>query len=297
MIYSFLTRSGTWFDRFEERWESPDGQKILASSLVLFFLVAVTVIELNRRALLAAPFDRIFSLTHLAAIEQAFNLLLALEVISLILSLVHSVSKSVGKQFEILSLILLRGTFKKISHFSEPLVWEQIESVIVPIATSAVSALLIFVILGFFYRLQKPHPLKMRVGDKSKFILAKKVIALALLVCFLGLGVYDLWGYLVLGHPENIFEMFYTLLIFSDVLIVLISLRYSSQYLVAFRNSGFAVATVLIRLALLAPTTIGALLGVGTAVFALGITLAYNAFVPSLCEECGPQEGRGGTFF
>ncbi len=285
-MYSLLTHSGIWFDRIEEYWESPDGQKILASFLVAFFLVAVMVIELNRRALLPSPFDRVFSRTHLAAIEQAFNLLLALEVVSLILSLVHSVSRSVGKQFEIFSLILLRGTFKNISHFDEPLLWEQVESVMVPIVASAVSALLIFVILGFFYRLQKPHPLKMRVGDKSKFILAKKAIALTLLLCFFALGFYDVWGYFAFDHPENIFEMFYTLLIFSDVLIVLISLRYSSQYLVAFRNSGFAVATVLIRLALLAPTTIGAILGVGTALFALGITIAYNAFVPELCDEC-----------
>ncbi|MEW6500613.1 MAG: hypothetical protein ACOY8P_02220 [Thermodesulfobacteriota bacterium] len=285
-MYSFCERCGVWFDRFEEHWEGPDGQKVMASFLVFFFLASVTVIELNRRALLPAPFDRIFSRTHLAAIEQAFNLLLALEVVSLILSLVHSVSRSVGKQFEILSLIFLRGTFKKISHFDEPLVWAQVESVIVPILASAVSALLIFVVLGFFYRLQKPHPLKMRVGDKGKFILAKKVIALALLLSFFALGAYDVWGYFAFNHPENIFEMFYTLLIFSDVLIVLISLRYSSQYLVAFRNSGFAVATVLIRLALLAPATIGALLGLGTAVFALGITLAYNAFVPEACDEC-----------
>jgi len=292
-MYFLLNRCGTWFDLFEERWESPEGQKVMAAFLVFFFMFSVAIIELNRRALLPAPFDHIFSRTHLAAIEQAFNLLLALEVVSLILSLVHSVSRSVGKQFEILSLILLRGTFKKISHFSEPLVWEQIKSVIVPIVASALGALLIFVILGFFYRLQKRHPLKARAhGDKNKFILAKKIIALTLLVSFLAMGADDVWSYFVFDHPENIFEMFYTLLIFSDVLIVLISLRYSSQYLVAFRNSGFAVATVLIRLALLAPATIGAMLGVGTAFFALGITIAYNAFVPEACDEC-VLGGRG----
>ena len=291
-MYALLLPCGTWFDRFEKHWESPEGQKLLASFLVVFFIVAVGVIELNRRAFLPAPFDQIFSRTHLAAIEQAFNLLLALEVVGLILSLVHSVSKSVGKQFEILSLILLRGTFKKLSHFSEPLVWEQVEAAMVPIIVSAVSALAIFVIIGFFYKMQRSHPLKMPAEEREKFILAKKMIALLLLVSFLGLGVYDLWAYFALGHPENVFEMFYTLLIFSDVLIVLISLRYSAHYLVAFRNSGFAVATVLIRLALIAPITIGALLGVGTALFALGITIAYNVFVPVLCKECALTEGR-----
>ena len=38
----------------------------------------------------------------------------------------------------------------------------------------------------------------------------------------------------------------------SIVLIVLISLRYSSTYNVVFRNSGYALATVFIRLALIA---------------------------------------------
>ena len=70
------------------------------------------------------------------------------------------------------------------------------------------------------------------------------------------------------------------------MLVVLISLRYSAQYQVSFRNSGYAVATVLIRLALIAPIAIGAVIGVGTALFALGISLAYNAFAPTL-EEGG----------
>jgi uncharacterized membrane protein YczE len=42
------------------------------------------------------------------------------------------------------------------------------------------------------------------------------------------------------------------------------------------------VATVLIRLALIAPITIGAMIGVGTTLFALGISLAYNSFAPKL---------------
>lgn len=76
----------------------------------------------------------------------------------------------------------------------------------------------------------------------------------------------------------SVFEHFYTLLIFSDIFIVLISLRYSSSYHVAFRNSGFAVSTVLIRLALIAPAEISAGVGIGAILFALGVTWSYNSF-------------------
>jgi len=73
------------------------------------------------------------------------------------------------------------------------------------------------------------------------------------------------------------------------VLVVLVSLRYSSTYHVVFRNSGFAIATVLIRLALIAPAPINALLGVSSALFALGLTVAYNAFAPLLDAPHGPH--------
>lgn len=277
---SFLIRAGFLFDWLELHIESKQGMKFFASLLVSFFILAILLIELNRRYLLPEPFASHFSRTHLAAIEQVFNLLLALEVMSLTFSLVHSVTKSVGKQFEILSLILLRDTFKEFSHFHEPMQWLEIRESLDAIVASAIGALLIFVVLGFFYRTQRSHPITADEKIRSHFILTKKLIAVLLLFSFIGICVVDLWGYFTAGLPENTFASFYTLLIFSDVLIVLISLRYSSHYQVSFRNSGYAVATVLIRLALIAPITISAIIGVGTTLFALGISLAYNAFAP-----------------
>ncbi|HSN54167.1 MAG TPA: hypothetical protein VLT32_05825, partial [Candidatus Sulfomarinibacteraceae bacterium] len=73
-----------------------------------------------------------------------------------------------------------------------------------------------------------------------------------------------------------------TLLIFADVLIVLISLRSSITYPVVFRYFGFAVATVLIRLALTAPRFIDAGLGITAALFALALTWLYNHAAPAL---------------
>jgi hypothetical protein len=282
----FMIRAGFLFDWIELHLESKQGLKFFATLLVSFFVAAIVLIELNRWQLMPEPFASLFSRSHLTAIEHAFNLLLGLEVVSLILSLSHSVTKSVGKQFEILSLILLRDTFKEFSHFSEPLVWMEIEPSLVSIVASALGALLIFVVLGFFYKAQCSRPITADEKIRSHFILAKKMIAMLLLFSFVGICLVDLWGYFTLGLPENAFTSFYTLLIFSDVLVVLISLRYSAQYQVSFRNSGYAVATVLIRLALIAPIALGAVIGVGTALFALGISLAYNAFAPTL-EEGG----------
>ena len=49
-------------------------------------------------------------------------------------------------------------------------------------------------------------------------------------------------------RAEYFFEQFYTVLIFADILVVLLALRHSFAYDLVLRNSGFAAATVLIRL-------------------------------------------------
>ena len=52
-------------------------------------------------------------------------------------------------------------------------------------------------------------------------------------------------------------EPFYTLLVFADILVVLLSMRYSASYQVVFRNSGLAVATMVwtpLRTTILLPT-------------------------------------------
>lgn len=68
------------------------------------------------------------------------------------------------------------------------------------------------------------------------------------------------------------------MLIFADVLVVLISLRYNASYRVVFRNSGLAVATLLLRVSLVAPPPWAGAIGLGAGVFAVGLTLAFNHF-------------------
>ncbi|HEX7488973.1 MAG TPA: hypothetical protein VF341_08705, partial [Anaeromyxobacteraceae bacterium] len=96
-----------------------------------------------------------------------------------------------------------------------------------------------------------------------------------------------------LGRKAPFFETLYTLLIFADILVVLISTRYSSTYRVVFRNSGVAVSTVLLRLALSAPPYLNAALGASAAAFALGLTVAYNAWAAEV-ERPGSALPGGG---
>lgn len=275
----WLFRRTDWvFDALEARWESQIGQRQVANLLVLTFIGSFLVIEASRQGMLPAGIAPFIPTNHFYAVDFTFKLLLIAELAGLIFGLAHSVANSVGKQIEILSLILLRETFKEFTHFSEPITWEQVQPALLPMISEAAGALLVFVVVGFYYRAQRHRPITEDAQDLASFISAKKIVALGLLVAFLAIGVYALQQYFFAGSSVAFFDACYTVLIFADVLLVLISLRYSSTYAVVFRNSGFAIATVLIRLALIAPPPGNALLGVGSALFALGLTIAYNTF-------------------
>lgn len=283
MIAKFFSITTHIFDWLEHRWEGPGGRRLVGLILVFSYIGAILVIELNRLTLIPPPFSQYLPTNHLLSIELAFNLLLLSEILSLVFSLAHSVSISTGKQFEVLSLILIRDTFKKFSNFQEPLIWQEVAQSLDKILITAIGALLIFVIVGFYYRAQEHRPITKDEENLAMFIAAKKLLALALLVGLVILGFRDFYLTVTGLDPEvSVFEEFYTLLVFSDVLIVLISLIFSSNYYVAFRNSGFTVSTVMIRLSLIAPVTIGAILGVFAALFTLGLSLAYNKFIQLL---------------
>jgi hypothetical protein len=280
----------TLFDRLERFFHGHAARRAVSLVLVVAFLASVLLIELVQRGLGGARLAAALPHNHFHAVELAFYLLLSWEVAGLVFAIAQSVSNAAGKQFEILSLILLRRSFEAFAGIDEPLRWAQAHPVIWSMLADALGGLAMFVALGFYYAVQKHRPFSADAGDRASFIAAKKVIALALLVVLLALAAWSLWGLATRLAPQDFFESFYTLLIFADVLVVLISLRYSASYHVVFRNSGLAVATVLLRLALPAPPPWSALLGVGAVLFALGLTLAFNRFAPVMARDA---EGTG----
>jgi len=266
------------YDSLEQFWEHKRTERFAANFLIMVFLTSLALIELARQGLLPKGIAGLLPTNHYYAINVAFSMLLGLEVFGLVFSLAKSVSVSVGKQFEILSLILLRHSFKEIVDFSEPLIWEQSLKPLMHMLSNAGGGLAIFLLLGLYYKLQQHRAISPNTGVAADFIASKKIVALLLLILFIIIGIVDGSRYLNGTATDNFFSLFYTILVYSDVLLVLISLRYSSNYPIVFRNSGFAIATVVIRLALTAPPYFNVLLGAGAMLFAIGITVAYNRF-------------------
>lgn len=267
------------FDNLYQYWESSRNQKRIGSILVVVYLITLFTVFINNKFGLFTKIGINISGNLFVAIEMAFVFLLIVEVISLVFVLSKSVTRSLIKQFEILSLILLRKAFSEFGNFAGEIQWENISSPVYHVFTDAFGALVIFLIVILIVRFKRREQITRSDEEQLSFINLKKLIALILLLVFIGLAIFEVSRSLIWGIPSNFFRHFYTVLIFSDILIVLTSLRYNYSYVILFRNSGFALATVVIRLALSSPPYVNVLLGITAGLFTLGIVVTYSKLV------------------
>ncbi len=261
----------TVYDNFETRWIKFQKSRIISNTVIIFFFLGIVVS-------LASHYNMIsFKVGKFFAIELAFSVLLLSEIFDLVFILTHSVADSVGKQFEIVSLILLRNSFKELGHLPDSINWDlQALIDLLPLIADAFGAVIIFLITVLFYRSQRHVQITSNDVEKNKFFIQKKLIASLLLIIFLSLTVFMFIEFLLKGHIINIFNSYYTALIFSDILILIISLRYSNLYIHLFRYSSFALATVIIRISLSAPKYFNVLLSIAAGLFVLLVSNIYN---------------------
>ena len=269
------------FNSFEVFWNKKNTQRVISLLLAIVFLGGLLIIELNIRGLLPSKLSQIIPLNHFQAVALAFYLLLVTEIISLILLMGESVTSSVGKELEILALIMLRNAFKTLGEMQEPIDPSLDIVLLSSIVASCIAAVIIFICSSAYVHIQQySYPVP---GDGQKNPIydgAKKFTALALLSLFLFDGFSHL-GALVMGSESlaaqaSFFARFYTLLIFADLFLLLASEGCGHNPILLFRNSGYTAGALFMRMALGAPHFWDAALGVFAALYILAISYAVK---------------------
>ncbi|MDR2123847.1 MAG: hypothetical protein LBP38_02545 [Desulfovibrio sp.] len=255
--------------------------------LVAFFVVTTGAVVFNGWGLLPEPFARAVPRSPFDAIRMAFSLILVVEVLELIFTVADSVSKAMGKQLEIMALLLLRETFTDISMLNAGTSLEQDRLLLVQIGVTAVSGLLLFMFRGVFLRLHTPYG----HSDIRRYVCAKKYISLFLLLTFILGGAYDLGRMAVTGEKTVFFHIFYTVLIFTDILLVLTGQYFMPSFQATFRNSGYAVSTLLMRMSMGTQHLTGALLCVLAGLYLLGLAWTISRFADK-CPEGAERRPR-----
>jgi hypothetical protein len=283
MTHSMTLRTleffGNIFDSIHHAVEHPAMQRRLATWIFWIFTAALAGVEAKRLGILPPGLAAHTPDSLLESINLAFTLILVLELLSLVFAIACSLSRALAKQFQILGLILLRNAFKELTHLHEPINIVLDWQVILHIGILGISALAVFICLGLYQRL--PQATSQLESDmRMRYVLSKKILGLVLLVIFACTGIDDLWLFLSTGKSTSFFETIYTVLIFADVALVLIAQRYMQSFHATFRNVGFVLATLLIRIALGTPAPWDGLIGVCAALYTLALTWAITRFDP-----------------
>lgn len=280
-----MTAVGEFFDILHRFWESEKTERRLGFLLLWLYLLALASVELNRVGMFPDGWPKPPA-SHYYSIQLAFTLILAMEVISLIFVLPASLSKSMGKQLEILTLILLRNAFKELSIMPEP-VYIDMDNLgqLIDIAISGSGALIVFLCLGFYRSMVRKQKLFLRDTNMlTRYVLCKKLLSVCLLGIFAGIAIYDAPAFID-GKDANFFETIYTVLIFADIAMVLIAQRFMPSYYAVFRNSGYVIGTLMMRLSLSAPPLLCSSIAVFSAIYVLSVTWGTNLFRPDSVQS------------
>ena len=285
MLKKTLTYTEGVFDVFKRLYESKRSLNATSIVLVLAFVICsllsvLVLLDYINLGHYQSKFQNPFF-----SIEIVFTLLLIVELFGLIFVLPQSVAKSVSKQFELLSLIFLRDGFKEFSHIGSNFSWEHMKESLIPMVVYGFGAIVIFSLISVTGTLQKRYKLTSTEDDQIQFIRLKKLLAILLLIAFAAVGYNDLKTLIYTGSYLHSFQTFYTVLIFSDIIIVLIALRYTLNYYRIFRYSAFVLATILIRISLSADTYYNVAIGVVACLFVLALTIAYNYFLKDTSQK------------
>ena len=274
-------------------------EKVILTIAIVSYLIHLLLIVLNTQGVF--NLEEKFFQNPIAAIYTPFSFILIYEVYLLIFFLSKSTTIYIGKQYEIITLIVIRRIFKDITYVELTSDWFRDKNDL-QFTFDVITSLILFYIIYLFYKKVK-HPstmlqLKTESSKVIQFVQLKKIMATLLVPVFIILAVYTLtsWlsamfsdyqnGVLVFKKINNIFfDEFFTVLIIVDVLILLFSFYYSDKFHKIIRNSGFVISTILIKISFLSDGIINNLLIIGAVLFGYLILIVHNLYVEKELRE------------
>ena len=250
--------------------------------LFLIYLNTSQIITLNNDVLLINP---------ISAIYTPFSIILIYEIYLLIFFLPRSFTTSVSKQFEIISLILIRRIFGDIPEINTNSNWFKTQENI-DLIYSLLGVLILYYLIYQFNKLSKRRKPQKISLDISNFIKSKKGVSLILLPVLIIVSIFSLsdWvfnniylfnesiSYSVDDINSVFYNKFFEILILADVFILLLSFQYTEKYSQLIRNTGFIISTILIRLSFSATGLTNVLLIISSVLFGLIILKVYENY-------------------
>ena len=213
--------------------------------------------------------------SYLDALYTPFSIILAYEVYELIRAIPESFSNSIGKQFEVVTLLVVRDIFKNLADIGDA-DNVSIDADVAFIAMEAVAFVILFGTALYFRHQTSVAKKPSQKGESVRaFVQQKKHLACGLAVVYIFVALYSFTTWLTgvvdgdTGLSRTVFfSDFFTWLIVSDIVILLASYRHITDFPQLARNTGFILSTVIIRVGIGMPGYTGAALFILSAALA-----------------------------
>jgi len=267
-------------------------EKIILQIAIVSFFIHLAVIYFLKFDFIEFPSNSELLKNPISAAYTPFSFILIYEVYLLIYYLPKSFTTYITKQYEIITLIIIRKLFKDLAALELSANWFEIKGDL-QFTYDLVASLLLFYLIFLFQKQgnQKAIQQEEKMPVIEKFVGKKKLIAVILVPLFFVMALYTLidWSAGISGLSANklpsfesinnlFFDQFFTVLILVDVVLLLISFFYTDKFHKIIRNSGFVISTILIRMSFVSSGLTSTILIVVAVLFGLAIITIHNKY-------------------
>ena len=266
-------------------------ENIILKLAILSFFIHLAVIYFLKFDFITLPSNSELLKNPISAAYTPFSFILVYEVYLLIYYLPKSFTTYITKQYEIITLIIIRKLFKDLSALELTADWFEIKGDL-QFTYDLVASLVLFYLI-FLFQKQGKRKASQETSIKpviEKFVQKKRLIAIILVPLFFVIGLYTFidWSAGISAPSSKLpsfesinnlfFDQFFTVLILVDVVLLLISFFYTDQFHKIIRNSGFVISTILIRMSFGVSGLISTILIVAAVLFGLAIITIHNKY-------------------
>ncbi len=270
-------------------------EKVILALAIASFIVHLLLIYLVQWQVINVGADTELFRSPIAAIYTPFSFILVYEVYLLVFYMPKSVTTYVSKQYEIITLIVIRRLFKDFSKLELTTNWLEKKGDLQFTYDIVLSVFVFFII--YLFKKNIHHPINnltitnQQNNKQQYFLNLKKTIAIILVPVLIVIAIYSFLNWLAgvtwnrnqphisfLNINNIFFEEFFTILIIVDVLLLLLSFFYTDSFHKVIRNSGFIISTILIRLSFSAEGLLNNILIISSIIFGLLILMIHNQF-------------------
>ena len=255
---NLLQKSGNYFDKYFNAKNVRKVELLILRAAVFAFLFHLFIIFLGNNFLYFKNLQH----SYLKAIYTPFSFILFYEVFLLVIIIPKSISEFVGKQFEVIILITLGGFFHDIADLDLKNFININNPEFISLLYDLLASIIMLSLTILYYKIYQNNRKSEVVNELTNFINIKKLLSLSMIIILLVLSISSLyqWGTEMLEalklnkdypNPNTVFYAdFFSIMIFVDVLLLIISFIYHFSFFTIFRNASFIITTILIRMSL-----------------------------------------------